>query len=428
MQTVNGEKRKIKLPPIGLRIIKSAVAVFICYIVDFLRAGNGIVFYSQLSALWCMQDYAQETKNNALQRTIGTFVGAVHGLIVLVLFRYFEGPAFIKGLLTAATVAIAIVFIIYTTVLLNKRNASYFSCVVFLSIVVNHAGDVNPFIFVLNRVLDTMIGIAIGVLVNTFRIHRKRNRNILFVSGLDDTLLNDNNNMSGYSRVELNRMLDEGLKFTISTVRTPASLIEPLSKIRLKLPVIVMDGAALYNIPEKRFEKVYVISKEEAAKTADFLSKLGFSVFTNLIIDDTVLIYYGDSDNEVYNDIADKLRKSPYRNYIKRPAPKDEPVVYFMIIEKDEDIEKACERLKEAGYDRLLRLAVTKSTEYKGYSYLKIYNKNAFKENMMDYLLEQIEVERVVTFGTIEGRYTHIIEPGDSNRVVRIVNREFEEK
>ena len=59
-----------------------------------------------------------------------------------------------------------IVLVIYTSVFIKKKKASYFSCVVFLSIVVNHIGDLNPYLFACNRFLDTVIGIAIGVLVN----------------------------------------------------------------------------------------------------------------------------------------------------------------------------------------------------------------------------------------------------------------------
>jgi len=51
-----------------------------------LRGGKGIVFYSQLAALWCMQDYVKESKQKAYQRTIGTVIGALYGLVVLVIF------------------------------------------------------------------------------------------------------------------------------------------------------------------------------------------------------------------------------------------------------------------------------------------------------------------------------------------------------
>ena len=60
----------------------------------------------------------------------------------------------------------SLVVIIYTTVLVNKKQASYFSCVVFLSIAVNHIGDMHPYLFVWNRFLDTAIGILVGVGVN----------------------------------------------------------------------------------------------------------------------------------------------------------------------------------------------------------------------------------------------------------------------
>ena len=420
------DKKKFRLPPIGLRIIKSAAAVFMCYIVDLLRAGNGIVFYSQLSALWCMQDYTVETRQNAIQRTIGTIIGAIYGLIVLIIFDRLPIAEDIVPVVKAVIIALFIVPIIYTTVVLNKKNASYFSCVVFLSIVVNHANDIDPYIFVINRVLDTMIGIVVGVSFNLFRFRRNKNLDTLFISGLDDTLINENNNMSAYSRVELNRMIDEGLNFTISTIRTPASLIEPLSGIRLKLPVIVMDGAALYNIQEKRFEKVYVISNDTAASMREFLINSGISFFTNIVIDDTILIYYGDSDNEMYNRIVAKLRKSPYRNYIKRPAPESETVVYYMAIEKKEKIPGILRELKTAGFEEKLKITVTDSNEYKGYSYLKIYNHNASKQNMIDYLLETTEINTVATFGTVPGKYTHLITPGDSNAVVRTIKHAFE--
>lgn len=420
------EKGKIKLPPIGLRIIKSAVAVFMCYIVDFLRGGSGIVFYSQLSALWCMQDYSDETIKNAKQRTVGTLVGAVFGFIVLMIDRKVKMKGFTNAFIQATMISIAIVLIIYATVLLKRRNASYFSCVVFLSIVVNHANDVNPYLFVFNRVLDTMIGIAIGVLVNTFTIHRRKQKDILFVSGLDDTLLNKNNNMTGYSKVELNRMIDSGLMFTVSTQRTPASLMEPLSDIKLKLPVIAMDGAALYNIEEKCFEKVYIMSKQVSRSVEKFFEKNRVSFFTNIVIDDTVMIYYSASSNEIYNKIVAKLRKSPYRNYIKRPVPIDEPVVYFMTIDKKIDIEILKQKLLAEEVSKELKITVTDSDEYEGYSYLRVYSHNASKENMMQYLLQGLEVKKVVTFGTIPGRYTHLIKPGDTNKVVHLMKKEYE--
>lgn len=417
-----GRKVKSVLPPIGLRIIKSATAVFLCFVVSMLRGDAGFVFYSQLAALWCMQDDIENSKKKAYQRTLGTVIGAIYGLVIIVLFKNLSPGKMLK----AVVVSGMIVVIIYTTVLLKKKQASYFSCVVFLSIVVNHISDQNPYLFVFNRFLDTLIGIIVGVAVNSFSLPRRHNQNILFISGLDDTLLSPKANLTDYSRVELNRMIKEGARFTISTMRTPASLMEPLKDIHLELPVIAMDGAVLYDIREKMYLHAYVISYEQSKKIEQFILANNMNCFMNVIIDDMLVIYYQESEQEIYNQLICTLRRSPYRNYVKRELPEHEEVVYFMLIDQTAKIETFYKKMEESGFLREMKVSKYPSKDYPGYSYLKIYNKNATKKNMMDYLRRQLPVEKVVTFGTIPGQYDYIIEQGDSNRVVKIVKELFE--
>ena len=124
-----------------------------------------------------------------------------------------------------------------------------------------------------------MIGIALGVIVNCFQLPRSKNKDLLFLSGLDDTLLAPNGTMSDYSRVELNRLIEDGAQFSISTIRTPASLMEPLRGINLKLPVIVMDGAALFDVSQKRYEYAYVISPENGVAIRNYFYSLGIPFF-----------------------------------------------------------------------------------------------------------------------------------------------------
>lgn len=420
---------KYEIPRIGLRIIKSALAVFLCYLVDIVRNGEGIVFYSQLAALWCMQDYVSETKSKAKQRTAGTFIGAFWGLLVIIIYRYIcnfftKPPTIIYGLM----VSVAIILVLYSTVILKKKQASYFSCVVLLSIVVIHIEDSNPFIFVFNRVLDTMIGIGVGVAVNCFSIKKNRNKDILFLSGLDDTLLAENGEMSDYSRVELNRLIEDGAHISISTIRTPASLMSPLSGIRLKLPVIVMDGAALFNIAEKRYEYVYVISPEKSNMIKNWLDEREISYFTNIIIDDVLMIYYQKTDNGPYNELISKLRSSPYRNYINREVPTNESVVYYLVIDKSEKIEELYNAIMMQDWIEQFKIVISPSTEISGCSLLKIYNRNACKENMTEYLSKMIGIDTIVTFGTIPGKYDYCIDSGDFNKVVKLIKQRYEAK
>ena len=82
--------KHMPIPGIGLRIIKSGIATALCFIVAYFRRGEGIVFYSLLSALWCMQGYRANTRRNALQRLSGTTIGALYGLLFLLLIRKIE--------------------------------------------------------------------------------------------------------------------------------------------------------------------------------------------------------------------------------------------------------------------------------------------------------------------------------------------------
>ena len=99
-------------------------------------------------------------------------------------------------------------------------------------------------------------------------------------------------------------------------------------------------------------------------------------------------------------------------------------VVYFMIIDTIENNKKLLESFKEQSIFDDLKVTVSNSIELEGCSQIKIYNKNATKENMVDYLKEKLDVNEIVTFGTIENRYTYTIEPGDFNRVVRLIKKD----
>lgn len=422
------------VPKIGMRIVKSAVAVFLCYIVNYFRGEDGIVFYSQLSALWCIQSYISTTKKNAAQRTVGTFVGAGFGLVVLLLLGWLKTSFslsdfwlyFIQGLLTSAS----IIYILYVTVVIKKKQASYFSCVVFLSIVVIHAGDANPYFFTFNRFFDTMIGIVIGVAVNLFHLPRKKNRDILFISGLDDTLLDNEYHLNDYCKVELNRMLDEGLNFTLCTLRPPASIVEPMKEIKLKIPVIAMGGAVLYDTNEKRYLEKIELEPYESVQIKDILEEQQVIYFANVVIDDTLLIYYNKTElvdfNQTQKEFLKQLRKSPYRNYINRPVPENEPVVYYMLFYPTQRINQLYTVLETKGILNRYKVLKYESKDYEGYSYLKIYNKTVNKENMIELLKRRMQIEKTVSFGTIPYQYDYVVKEGDTNEVVHKMKRLFE--
>lgn len=413
---------KKKLPAVGKRILKSMIGVFLCYLVYLLRGKQGIPFYSMLAVLQCIQPYTGETLSMAVRRATGTIVGALFGLICILLELYaFDIYNSVAGYILTA---LMIIPVIYVTLLLHKENTAYFSCVVFLSITVNHIMDANPFIFVLDRVLDTFIGIAIALVLNSLRLPRRKDKNTLFIAELDDMLAPEKELLTPYSKVEINRMLDVGLKLTIATMRTPASLMKPLEGVRINLPVIVMDGAALYDINEKKYLKAYIISNDTVKELRALFAENGLNCFINALCDGILIIYYDELENPAERKLYSDLRRSPYRNYMRREPNPDDCVIYLMMLDETEKIEKFRALLGEQGYDEKLKILCYPSNDYQGYSYIKIYNKNACRENMREYLRCSVEAERTITVGA---RPEDDIPADDNvNSVVKAVKSGFE--
>ena len=384
-----------------MRIIKSAVGVALCFAIYLLRGQQGTPFYSALAVLWCIQSRIRDSLSNALQRVIGTAVGAVFGtafiLITLYISDFGYGP--VHYLLLSAF----IIPVIYLTVLMHKGNTSYFACVVYLSIAVNHVTDVDPFLFVLNRCLDTVIGIAVGLFVNTVHFHGPGKKDTLFAVDLDRTLKLNHDRLTPHSRVTLQNLIEDGIQLTIMTTKTPAAYLEAMDGIVPALPVIAMDGAVLYDQKENSFGRVHVISGEHSLSLEDRIRDAGFQLFTTVILDDLLLIYYDEPQNHAAKEIYRTLHRSPYRNYLRKKRPEGHPVVYFMVIDTDEKIEKLYQLLHGEGFLDGLKVVKYPSDEYEGFSYLKIYNQNASAENMLSYLKDKMKMDKVTVLSDREG-------------------------
>ena len=421
------KKTKIKkyVPPIGKRLVKTGIAVFLCFCVNILRADADVVFYSHIAAIYCMQDSVTETKKNAVNRAVATTVGALYGLVTLLLFPSLAIDTIPERLTHGGVISAIVILVIYTTVIIKQRDTAYFANVVYLSIVINNITN-NPFFFAWNRFLDTMIGILIALLVNSFRLPRERNRNILFVADLDTALLDKEQKLSGFSRVELNRMIARGAKFTVSTTHTPGGLADLLKDLRLNSPVIVLDGAALYNIQEKMYVRSYIISHNKTKEIMEFLHANGMNWFSVVIIDDMLVIYYQQTENVAYNQLVKELRISPHHNYVLRELPEGEDVVCLRVVDKTERIEALYQELKKRGELQLLKVLKYEAENHPCYTFLEIYNHNATRKNMLNYLSHMQNADEVVTFGPAEGNYTYTIASEDSNRMVRLIRKQFE--
>ena len=79
------------LPPLGQRIVKTAVAVFLCLVFYRLRGYRGETMSAEaaITAIICMQPYVEDTKEYSLNRLAGTLIGAMWGFLFLLIMPIF---------------------------------------------------------------------------------------------------------------------------------------------------------------------------------------------------------------------------------------------------------------------------------------------------------------------------------------------------
>ena len=413
-------------PPVGQRIVRSVTAVALSFLVYLVRGSRGIPFYTALAVLQCIQPYQESTIQMAKKRATGTLVGAFWGLVLILLEKYVAGGSIRYETIWYLLIAFFTGVVLYSTVVLRCKNTAYFSCVVYLSVVVLHISDENPFLFVWNRVADTLIGVGLAILVNAVHLPRKKNRDILYISGIDDTIINTNSTLSPYSKIELNRMIADGMKFTVSTRRTPASVREAMDGVHLQYPVIAMDGAVLYDMKESAYLMKYQMTPEEVRRITEFLADHGLGVFTNTVRDDLLVIYYGELINDAEKGIYYTRKHSPYRNYVHVQEQVIDDVVYLLAIAEKEKTEEVYQELTEQSWAGQYRLVKEDSVNYPGYAYMKIYCKWATRTHMLENLKAYIEYENTVTFGSIPGVYDVYIKDTEKDQMVRQLKKLYQ--
>ena len=144
----------LTLPKVGLRTIKTAVSVFLC-----LLLFPNEPFFACLTAVICVQDTVASSVKMAINRGLGTIVGAIIGLLFLIICRYFK--------FNIQSIAIGIIVVIYSCNLLKKPGAINVSCIAFLGVTTIHAFT-DPFYYATNRIIETLFGILIALLINKF--------------------------------------------------------------------------------------------------------------------------------------------------------------------------------------------------------------------------------------------------------------------
>lgn len=148
---------------LGVRAVKSAIAVFICFALgSFFKWGGAL--NGSVAAIICMQPTFRQTRFEAVHRIIGTIAGGLLGYAALKLLLLSpEAP----GILISLAAALGILALMYICNIFNVQAAAVLACITFMSIIADFdmTGS-EAFFYVLYQTADTVFGILIAMLLN----------------------------------------------------------------------------------------------------------------------------------------------------------------------------------------------------------------------------------------------------------------------
>lgn len=123
-------------------------------------------------------------------------------------------------------------------------------------------------------------------------------KEVIYVSDLDKTLLRDDISLSEYARDTLNRLIADGLKFTVATARSRYSMAEILKGLNLQLPVIGYNGALIADFHTGESLEVKSINKEALTASITAAKEVGTSLLVSSLEGAVNKVYYESVNTE----------------------------------------------------------------------------------------------------------------------------------
>ncbi len=409
---------------IGLRAIKTAIAVFICALIYIiLRAIDDAVgsdfhfsyvlyspFFAGIGTAYSLHSDKKSSVRQAKNRIVASLIGGFIGIILVIVYELIAGkdtwPHVFHDDVTAVNfivpyilVGILTIVVIHTAVILNQRGAAFVAVLTFISVTLNPNDKISAqygeWLFGLNRILSTIIGVLVALGVNLFPIpHRTRNKDLLFCVGIEEILKNDSDTFKGYMNYKMNNLSYVGAHCTFFTTRIPSTFMPLLNDIDISDPVICFSGAAIYD--PKSFEYLYTVKLEDdvRAELEELFKPLNVSPFKNYIIDNVHHIY-----NDNINNLGEELYKASRKN--KAYSCFDEvdcslmgEFIYYLLVEEKSIIEKLKQQIENGPLNEKVVVQVydyfdTNDDLVSELKYAKIYSKKILDlEGLKEYAKE----------------------------------------
>ena len=305
-----------------------------------------------ITAIICVQPLLHDTGKSALNRLAGTLIGALWGFIFLLVMSAFPVLAqnrivlyLLMGLGTLAS--------LYNAVLIRKQDAAGLAAIVFVCVVIAFPDVQDPMKQAFHRILDVLVGIVTALLVNAVRLPRVKLHNRVFFVRLEDLAKDQFLRLSPAVLFRLQSLYREDARICLISEHAPAFHTSQLENVTFTVPLIVMDGAALFDANENAYVSVTHPDAGSCRWLIKRLENMNVSFFVYTVHRDRNCIYHHGPMSEPEKKVYQHLRKSPYRYYLDEDHYSVSDIVYLKIVtSKDEaahiqaELEPMMEKMK----------------------------------------------------------------------------------
>ena len=380
-----------RFPHIGRRITKTTVAVFLCLLIYYLRGyqGGDMPTESAITAIICMQPYVRDARTYALNRFAGSAIGAAWGLLLLLLLSVYPVlGASVLGLY--AMMALGVMLSLYSAVLVRMPDTSGLAAIVFLCVVIAFPDIEEPLRQAGNRLLDVFIGTVVAIGVNVFRLPRVKHRERVFFVKTKDLVPDRFSQIPAAALFRLNYLYNDGARICLMSEHAPAFFTLQMSAAKLNAPLIVMDGAAIYDANENRYLSAETIAPEDSKPIRERLDALGISYFLYTVHHGKTCIFHAGEYREEEKTVYDRMRRSPYRSYLEGEIYDPAEIVYIKILAEDSRITELEYSLRTVLPRGRLRGVSRPQAGAPGISGLYIYSHTATMEQAQKRLMQRL--------------------------------------
>lgn len=220
----------------------------------------------------------------------------------------------------------------------------------------------------------------------------------LYLTDLDGTLLNDKGKVDLQSAKVINKLIDEGMLFSIATARSAATVGPLLKNINIKLPVILMNGVFFNNIHDNSTISFYKINENAVAEALKVFEEQDIFPFMYCFNGNGLDVLYKKINinaNKIFFDARNSLSYKKFAQVEDFHVPKDSYAVYFNIIDGYNVLAPLIAKLE--GIDGLNCTFYPDS--YTDNWFLEVFSHEASKAMGMKKLMNYCHADRVIVFG-----------------------------